>query len=133
MRRSIGLLHAVAQIAVVVGAVGSVVLMLWAGHRNRSGILLILFVGWVLSPFVGLALADRASMRWSVPTRATLHGLMLILTLVSLAIYSGVVPRPAGWKPAAVFLIVPLVSWLLMAIALPIAGWVSGRLSRRHA
>src|ERR1700694_4715124 len=76
-----GLLRAVARIAVVAGAVGSVGSMLWVGHRNPSRVLLALFVIWDLSPFVALVLADIVSKRWSVLTRATLYGLMLILTL----------------------------------------------------
>ena len=38
--------------------------------------------------------------------------------------------RPRA-KPAFVFLVVPLASWLLIAIVIPIAARMSGRLSRR--
>src|SRR6266446_8409199 len=75
-----GLLHAVALIAVLAGAGGSVGLMLWVGHRNPSRVLLGLFVIWVLSPFIALLLVNMVSKRWSVITRATLYGVMLILT-----------------------------------------------------
>ena len=126
------LLHAVALAAVVVGAVGSVGLMIWVGHRNPSRLLLALFVIWDLSPFIGLVLADMVSKRWSVITRATLYGVMLILTLSSLAFYGDVVLRPRS-QPAFMFLIVPLGSWLLMTIVVPIAALISGRLSRRGA
>src|SRR6266700_2562256 len=81
----LGLLHTVALTAVVAGAGGSVGLMLRVGHRNPSRILLVLFVIWVLSPFIALILADILAKRWSVLTRATLYGVMLILTLGSLA------------------------------------------------
>jgi hypothetical protein len=104
--------------------------MIWVGHRNPSRLLLALFVIWDLSPFIGLVLADMVSKRWSVITRATLYGVMLILTLGSLALYGDVVLR-ARPQPAFRFLVVPLGSWLLMTIAVPIAGLVSGRLSRR--
>src|SRR5712691_218042 len=67
----LGLLRAVARIAVVAGPVGSVGLMLWVGHRNPSRVLLALFVIWDLSPFVALVLADIVSTRWSVLTRRT--------------------------------------------------------------
>src|ERR1700731_2872365 len=77
----LGLLRAVALIAVVAGALGSVGLMLWVGHRNPSRVLLVLFAIWDLSPFIALVLADIVSKRWSVITRATLYGVMLILTL----------------------------------------------------
>ncbi len=128
----LGLLHAVAVTALVVGAGGSVGLMLWVGHRNPSRVLLVLFTIWVLAPFTALLLADMASKRWSVITRATLHSVMLVLTLSSLAIYGDVVWRPRP-QPAFVFLVVPLGSWLLMSIVVLIAALISGRLSRRGA
>lgn len=130
--RFLGLLHTVALTAVLAGAVGSVALMLWVGHRNPSRLLLALFVIWDLSPFVALLLAGIVSKRWSVLTRATLYGVMLIITLGSLALYGDVVLRPRS-QPAFMFLVVPPGSWLLMMIAVPIAALISGRLSRRGA
>jgi hypothetical protein len=125
----LGLLRAVALVAVVAGAVGSVVFMLRVGHRNPSRLLLVLFTVWVLSPFVALVWATMVSKRWSVLTRATLYTVTLILTVGSLAIYRNVVlTHPA--KPASFFLVVPFVSWLLMTIV-PLAALISGRLSRR--
>jgi hypothetical protein len=128
----LGLLHAVALIAIVVGAGGSVGLMLWIGHRNPSRVLLGLFVIWDLSPFVALLLADMLSKRWSVITRATLHIVMLVIALSSLALYGDVVLRRRP-QPAFMFLVVPLISWLLMTIVIPIAALISGKLTRRGA
>jgi hypothetical protein len=104
--------------------------MLIAGHRNDSRILLALFAIWVLSPFVALVLANLISKRWSVLTRATLHGVMLILTMGSLAIYGNMVSTPPGSKLAVPFLVVPLGSWLLITIVTPMAALLSRRLSR---
>ena len=120
----------VAPVAVVAGAVGSAGLMLRAGHRNDSHILLALFAIWVLSPFVALGLADMVSKRWSVLTRATLHAMMLFLTVGSLAIYWNLVSTPPGSKVAFPFLVVPLGSWLLITIVIRIAALLSRRLSR---
>ena len=128
----LGLLHAVALAAVVAGAVGSLGLMFWVGHRNPSHVLLVLFAIWDLSPFIALLLADLVSKRWSVITRATLHIVMVVLGLSSLALYGDVVLRPRS-QPAFMFLVVPLGSWLLMTIVVPIAALVSGRVSRRGA
>ena len=128
----LGLLRAVALVALVAGALGSFGLMLWMGHRNPSRVLIVLFAIWDLSPFIALGLADIVSKRWSVLTRATLYVVMLILTLGSLAFYGDVVWRPRP-QPAFMFLIVPLGSWLLMTIVVPLAALVSGRLSRRGA
>jgi hypothetical protein len=130
-RGFLGLLRAAALIAVRAGAVGSFGLMLHAGRRNDSRILLVLFTIWVLSPFVALVLADVVSKRWSVLTRATLHSVMLVLTLGSLAIYGDVALGPPRAKTAFVFVVVPPASWMLIAIAVLIAALISGRPSRR--
>ena len=127
----LGLLRAVAPIAVVAGAVGSLGLMLRAG-RNTPRLLLVVFVIWVLSPFVALAWATMVAKRWSVPTRAALYCVTLVLTLGSLAFYGELVKRPAGSANAFVFVAVPPASWLLMAIVVPFAALIPGRRSRRR-
>src|SRR5439155_26971506 len=129
----LGVLRAVALIGVVLGAVGSVGLMLRAGRRNPSGLLLVLFVIWVLSPFVALAWGNMIAKRWSVLTRATLYCVTLVLTLGSLAFYCRFILPPAGSPNAFVFVAVPPVSWLLMAIVVPIAVLISRRRSDRFA
>jgi hypothetical protein len=113
----LGLFRALALIAVTTGAAASIGLMLLAGSRQRSLVLIGLFVGWVLSPFAAAAWAGVVSGGWPSFTRATLYCLMFLLTLVSLAMYDGILPMPSGSRPAAVFLIVPLGSWVLIAIA----------------
>jgi hypothetical protein len=130
---SLGVLRAVALIAVVVGAVGSLGLMLRAGQRSPR-LLLVLFTFWVLSPFVALAWANVVSKRWSVLTRATLYGVTLVITLGSLAIYGDVVKvAPRGSPNAFVFVVVAPGSWVLMTVVVSIAALVSGRRSRRGA
>src|ERR1035438_2811719 len=118
----LGLLRAAALIAVLAGAVGSVGLMLHAGRRNPSRILLVLFALWVLSPFAALVLGNMFSKRWLVPARAALYSVMLVLTMASLAIYGVVALGPPRAKTAFVFLVVPPASWLLMAIVVPVAA-----------
>ena len=97
------------------GAVGSVVFTLMVGRHNSSLILAGLFAAWVLAPFLGFGLADRLAPRWPVPTRAALYWVMLIVALGSLFIYAIAALGPPRPKPAAVFLAVPLGSWLLAA------------------
>jgi hypothetical protein len=122
----------VAGIAVVAGAVGSVGLLLRAGRRTPR-LLLVLFVIWILSPFVALAWANMVSKRWSVFTRATLDCVTLVLTLGSLAIYGGLVSPPAGSPRTFVFVAVPPASWLLLTIVVPLAALISRRWSHRGA
>ena len=117
-------LRTLVQVGVVAGAMGSVALMLHVGSRNPSSILMVLFAGWVLSPFIALGFADKVSTRWPPAARAMLLGLMLIITLGSLATYASVdLRRPA--QPAFMFLVVPLVSWLLVAGVVAAAAFMS--------
>lgn len=118
--RIINLMRTVALVGVSVGAVVSLCLVLYNGRNNKSILLITLFVAWVLSPFIALLIADRVSKRWRDLTRKLLYGIMLALTLVSLLSYSGAL-SPAGTKTAFVFLVVPLISWMLIATFIFIA------------
>ena len=131
--RSLSVLRTAALIALPAGAAGSIGLMLRAGHRNPSRVLLILFAIWVLSPFVALLFAIIVSKDCSVLTRATLYGVVLVLTATSLAIYGDVALGPPRTKTAFVFVVVPPASWLLIAIAISIAALISRRRSARSS
>jgi hypothetical protein len=122
-------LRAAAMVAVVAGAVGSIYLTLYVGRGGHSTILMGLFVLWDLSPFAALAVVNVVSRSWPVLTRATLYAAMLMVTAGSLAIYGEVAFGPPRPQPAFAFLVVPLASWLLVAMTVAIAGFVSGRRS----
>jgi hypothetical protein len=113
--------------AMLAGGVGSLGLMLRAGHRNPSRILMLLFALWVLSPFAALGWAYVASQRWSNLTQATLYCLTLAVALVSLIAYAVVALGPPRAQTAFVFVVVPPASWLLMAVVVPIAALISRR------
>jgi len=113
------LLHTIALVALFVGAISSLVLMFNAGHNQKSILLIVLFTGWVLSPFIGLFIADMISKNWLSKTRLTIHLLIVFVVLASLIFYSGALNVP-GTKPAFKFLIVPLISWVLILIVVPI-------------
>ena len=66
-------LREAALIALVAGAGASLALMLHAGHRQNSRILLLLFGIWVLFPFVTGVWAYVFSNRWTVGVRASLY------------------------------------------------------------
>jgi len=110
-------LRTAALIALPVGAIGSLAFMLRVGHHNPSRILMILFSVWVLAPFAALIL----SMRWAAFSRTPLYIVMLVIALGSPAIYGYVAFGPPRAQPAFAFLVVPFVSWLLIAMALIIS------------
>lgn len=124
---SLRLLRATALIAVIGGAVGSIGLMLRAGQRQQSKILIGLFTIWILSPFVGLVVANIVSKRWPVITRAALYGAMLVVSLGSLGIYADDTLRHRRAQAAFVYVVVPPASWLLTAIVLLMAAFISRR------
>lgn len=128
----LGSMRVAALIVTMTGAIGSVGFMLRVGDQNDSGLLIALFAIWVLSPFAGLVLAHIASSRWATLTRATLYILMLALPLVSLTLYGDVALGPPRPTPAFRFLVVPGASWLLIAMLLPIAAFLSGRSPRQN-
>ena len=123
-------MRAAALIAVLAGAVGSVGLLLRSG-QDSPRLLLVLFVIWVLSPFVALVAASVVSKRWSVLTRATLYSVMLLVALGSLAIYGDDALGHRRPQAAFVYVAVPPVSWLLIAIVVAIAALISRARSRK--
>ena len=122
-------LRAAGRAITVAGAIAAVGLTLWVGRGGSSLLLMVLFVGWVLGPFVGLLVAHSMSSRWSPLTRTTLYIVMLVVAVASVAVYADVAVRPRA-QPAFMFLVVPLGSWLPILIAIPVAALVSRR-SRR--
>ncbi|MEP6555851.1 MAG: hypothetical protein ABJB11_20010 [Ferruginibacter sp.] len=116
----------ISLIVALVGAVGSLYFMFSASRKQNSIILLALFTAWVLSPFVGLFISNKISSRWTVPARASLYWLMIILTIGSLVAYSGAFNTPET-KNAFIFLIFPLISWFLIVIVFLIARKISNK------
>ena len=124
------LLRKTALVALVIGAEGSIALMLQAG-RNSPRLLVVLFTIWVLSPFLALAWASVIAKSWSVLTRTTLYSAMLVLAIGSLAIYGADAMRPRAAQAAFVSVVVAPASWLLIGLAAALARFVSGKRSGR--
>jgi hypothetical protein len=118
--------------ASVIGALGSLGFLLLAGQRPPL-LLLVIMAIWVVAPFVALLLAERISKSWPGLVRTTLSVLLFLVTLGSLTAYAGDALRPRKAQAAFVFVAAPMVSWALIAIAVPIAALVSRRRSRRLA
>jgi hypothetical protein len=115
-------LRAAALMVALPGAGASVGLMLMVGRHQPSRLLLTLFTLWVLSPFASAALALLFFKRWTGRTGAGLSGVLLILTPITLAIYGYAAFGPARSKPAALFLMVPLASWVVIGAVVAIGA-----------
>lgn len=101
-----------AWVAVVVGAVGSAGLTLYTG--GSGFVLMALFAGWVLLPYVAMGLVAR------------LRALALVIAPVSLAIYARVAFGPPRPQPAFWFLMAPLGAWIAIGV-IAVAGRQRGR------
>ncbi len=119
-------------IAIVAGTVGSIGLM-WRTSPNMPPILVLLIGLWVISPFVLLAFGDVLAKRWPLMSRATIYVLALILTIASLAIYRSVAFGPPRPKPAFFFVLIPPISWLVIATGVGVTALVSRKRSTRSA
>ncbi len=117
-----------ARVALMVGAIGSLALMFI--HGRPSVFLLILFTGWVLAPFIGLAWADRLATGWPASSRATLYYLMLLVSVASLAAYGYDVA--SGYGRAVWLVATPMGAWVLILIVLPIAVLAGRRAERSN-
>ena len=124
------LLRTVALILLAIGSIGTLFFMLKTGRNQKSIILIGLFTVWVLSPFVGLFIANQVTSIWTVITRQLLYWLMTGLTIVSLIAYSGLVKLPYK-KPAFIYLAFPFVSWLVILSIFLIAKKLSHKKVRQ--
>jgi len=110
-------LRGTARVALVAGAAGSLGLMLRAGSHQRSVVLLFLFSGWVLSPFLALALANLRARAWPSRVRTALFAAMIGVSALCLAIY-GMHAVRGVMKAGFVYLVVPAMAWLLIVVVL---------------
>jgi membrane-associated HD superfamily phosphohydrolase len=95
------------------GALGSLALTLQAGRHNGSAILDTLFSGWVLSPFILLIIFCVLSRRMPPKKRVSLYILIMGISIVSLLFYGRLLTF-SETKPAFIFLVFPLISWIII-------------------
>ena len=96
-----------AALGVLVGcALGALASTLYTGGNNKSWLLVGMFVVWVLAPFVALAALVGRSV-----------ALALLIALASLLVYCYAAIGPPVLHRAALYLMVPLASWVVMSTA----------------
>jgi membrane-bound metal-dependent hydrolase YbcI (DUF457 family) len=126
-----GRLRIVALGTSLVGAIGSVALTLYAGRDNPHRFLTALFLFLVIAPFAALFWGNLPNRGWSPPVRLALQGITFVVAIGSLALYGARAMGPVGPTGAFVFVAVPPVSGLLIAVTLLAAALLSRRTTSR--
>ncbi len=119
-------LRTAALLALAAGAAGSVGFTLFAGRHTAVPVLLPLFAAWVASPFVILLLLDLGSGRWGARTRASLYRVTLVVAVGSLIAY-GIAALGTARPRTQLFVILAPMTWLMIAVLVPLAARLSGR------
>ena len=119
--------------AMIVGAIVSVAMLVHVGNRIESNkaqpVVMVLIAIWVLSPYVLLVAGSGLSRNWSELSRATLYWMMNVVAAISLVVYVPFAIGPIGPKPAAPFVGIPPLQWILIVVSLLIAARVGRRRS----
>jgi hypothetical protein len=105
----------VVSAALAGAAVGSLVYMFRVGGRNPSAVLVALFTGWVLSPFVGACVLTIGSKGLSAGRQVSVFFMSLVIATGAVGLYGGAI-TVVGTRPAFLYLMVPLVSWVLLVL-----------------
>lgn len=92
----------------VTGVALSVILLLHAGGRDVSPILVFVMIAWVVAPFAALVLARRRLG----------NALIFVVAVGSPLIYVADSVRRMNAKAAFVYVVVPIGAWVLIAVAL---------------
>jgi hypothetical protein len=95
------------------GAAVSGVLVLTAGHLDHSIFLRLIFLVWVLLPFISMVVVFLISNQWMASSRVRACWLVLILSVCSLFGYIDL-PGVAGTRPALIFLVIPPLTCIIL-------------------
>ena len=109
-------LRFIASLALFIAAIGSLASMFIIGSRQKSLLLIAMFLVWVLSPYVALAVLDSRARAWHSASRVRMRYATVLISLMALGRYMWVVIWPLEAQPASTFLIVPFISWIAIAV-----------------
>ena len=97
------------------GVAGSIIFTWIAGQNNSSVLLRVLFMGWVVTPYLALVVIHYNSRLRLAISNASYFRMISFITLFALIAYSGIF-NPKVMKPAFVFMVVPFISLLIIVL-----------------
>lgn len=107
-----------AIVALILGAIGSLVLMARMGRAQRSILVIALFVVWDAGPFALLGFAVWASRGWDVRARMAVYAVSFAVSIGSVGAYLVDTLGPPHPQPAFMYVIVPPIAVVAAGIAL---------------
>ena len=111
-------LRLVASTALIAGAIGSLALMARMGWRQKSLLVIVLFIIWDAAPFALLGLAVRASRGWNVRVRAAVYAISIAVSIASFGAYVVDTIGPPHPQAAFMYVIVPPIAVIVAGIVL---------------
>jgi hypothetical protein len=117
MRNLFVIIRMLAVIVTFLGALFTAIAVLHTGRYNNSAWLMALFVAWDVSPFIAMIVAQPIFKRRGKVFHLVLYVLMMAISVTSLAFYSGLIRWPDK-RPAFIFIVIPLVSWIIIGLVL---------------
>jgi len=122
----VGFFQKIIAVITLIGATGSMCFLYAATSSQTPFILLILFSGWVLSPYLGLFIATLISRKWKEGVQLALLVIAFFVSIVSLIGYTGIF-TPVDARPASIFLIIPFIGWIILVVFFILAWMKSAR------
>ena len=112
---------------VLAAAAGAGACLLHAFRVNATPLALrLMMTAWVLAPFAVFLLADRTASRWPPLVRGSLRRGSILAAIVTVGVYAIDAVRPFSRRAAAIYVIVPPAS-LLLVLAMVGIVVVAGR------
>ena len=112
---SLQILRIFSLIVLLLGAISSFYFVFAGGRNNSSVLLRLLFIGWVLSPFVALLFFNIRLKQQTIRVYIIFYWFSIILSIVSFIFYKGILIIP-NVNNAFIYLMIPFASWLLIGI-----------------
>lgn len=131
-RKLLPTLHKASLFLCFLGSMCSNVLLLLVAGRQIPRLLIVPFVIWLTAPFAVLLVAHRHAQDYKSRTRYVLYSVTLVITVISLAIYSYQVNWPRQSTPALYWVAVPLASVVFLLITPFVASTILSQRNERR-
>ena len=119
------LFRSAAAALVVIAGIMSLALQLYQARTNEHYYMTVLFALWVSSPFVAMIWLWKYSDKWITQSRLVAFLDMILISMLSMAVYINNLLNPRMAQPAFVFVVVPAISWIFIGVMVLVAVYLT--------